>query len=575
MSQTNELLPLAKAVLRTVESHIATSVLSALDGNHEEMRSIRCNPHGYTDAEQFGVDYMAYNLLRKWDGWTLSCDPADVALATFYSGEMRNGQINRHGYIPLAAPRFVEGRALSTRFAAIMSTARRIISQTLGDFSWEHASAHFGFSSGASYSLGRRFGDPSFKFTMGRPEVTRRAAIAAICDIQSCPTWARLMTRQYGCNPYDWVEIVDGSRFHLVSKDAGTDRGINIEPRLNMRMQKGIGGLIRRKLLKVGVNLNSQTKNQVYAMLGSLYGDLATLDVENASGSICTRVIWDLFPRDWAEAMDMVRCETAEMPDGTVHRFNMWSSMGNGYTFEMESLLFWALAKATMLQYDCADKRLAVYGDDIVVPTSVAEAVIAVLGYCGFATNTSKTFYYGAFRESCGKHYFLGRDVTPIYCKSYDGSTLSACHIANSYRDWVSRFPGKGCNSTYNYLVKAATRAHGPKPGMVPDGFGLKAGIIATFDNATPWVTSNLGSRPLAYVFYTLSHESTPRCGSEEGQYLARLESRPGIPVSPYERRLVQKGRMRSRKVYDPAWMDPADAGSLFVSPANQRLLRS
>lgn len=91
MSQTNELLPLAKAVLRTVESHIATSVLSALDGNHEEMRSIRCNPHGYTDAEQFGVDYMAYNLLRKWDGWTLSCDPADVALATFYSGEMRNG----------------------------------------------------------------------------------------------------------------------------------------------------------------------------------------------------------------------------------------------------------------------------------------------------------------------------------------------------------------------------------------------------------------------------------------------------------------------------------------------------
>lgn len=575
MSQTHELLPLAKAVLRTVTSPVASEVLAALDANHDSMLDIRCDPHGYTDARRFGVDYMAFNLLRKWDGWELSRDTADVALATFYSGEIRNGDINRHGYVPLAAPRFTEGRALSTRFAAIIMTARRIISETLGDFSWADASAYFGFSSGASYGLGRRFGDPSFKFTRGRPEVTRRAAIAAICDIQSCPVWAREMTRQFGCNPYDWIEIVDGSRFHLVDKDAKTMRGINIEPRMNMRIQKGIGELIRRKLLKRGVNLNSQTRNQEYAHQGSLDGSLATLDLENASGSICARVIWDLFPRDWADAMDMARCETAEMPDGTVHRFNMWSSMGNGYTFEMESLLFWALSKATMLHYDCVDKRLAVYGDDIVVPTIVAEPVIAVLGYCGFVTNASKTFYYGAFRESCGKHYFNGVDVTPVYYKSYDGTTLSACHVANSYRAWVSRFPDLGCNKTYNYLVKASTNAKGPKPGMVPDGYGLKSGIISSWDNATPWVTSNLSSRPLAYVFYTLSYESTEACGSEVGRYLACLESRPGTPLSPYERRLVRKGRMRSRKVYDPAWMDPARAGNLFVSPANQRLLRS
>jgi hypothetical protein len=570
-----QLLPLGKAILRSLQSPVAQRVLDALEGDHDSMLNISVSPHGYTSADVFGRDYMAVSLLSKWDGWKLSVDPETKAMSVFMEGEARNREINRNGYDPRWSSVYTEGRALGTRYEAICQIAKRIISDVLPPFSWDLIYPLVGFSGGASTRLPRRFGDPSFKY-QGKPETTQKCKILAICDIWSSPLWREAMQSEHGNDPDDWVVVVGGSRLDLVEKNAKTKRVINIEPDMNMRWQKGIGRYFRRALRKVGVNLNSQALNQYLAYIGSIDGTLATIDLENASGSISQRVVWDHFPTDWAEAMDLVRCSGCYLPDGTWHQFEMWSSMGNGFTFELESLLFWALAKATRIAYGELDKRLSVYGDDIVVPTSLAEPLIGVLGYCGFRTNVQKTFYYGAFRESCGKHYFLGEDVTPVYWKRLDATTLDGCLIANSYVEWATRFPSVASNDLYNYLVAKAARLHGPKPGLVPDGYGLKSGIIATWDNARPWTTSNLCSRPLAYVFTTLSFTAMESEQPEYGRYLSCLETPPDtLEPSPYERKLARKGKMRAKRTYDPAWIDPVRTGSLYVTRKTQRLLSS
>jgi hypothetical protein len=61
--------------------------------------------------------------------------------------------------------------------------------------------------------------------------------------------------------------------------------------------------------------------------------------------------------------------------------------------------------------------RVLVYGDDIICSAEIADQVVQALAFVGFQTNRSKSFLSGNFFESCGKHYFGGIDVTPVYQK--------------------------------------------------------------------------------------------------------------------------------------------------------------
>lgn len=571
MAQPIQIVALAKAILRSLPGRVSPLVLQALEGDHNQMLEISVNPLDYTDAASFGVDYFAYNLLRKWDGWRLSVDPAQEAIKSFLASEDSCAMLNKHGFRTSQW----EGRALGTRREAMIHIARRKISSLLGEFDWNEAHRFFGFSGGASTRLPRRFGDPSFKFE-GKPEVTRSCALLAVCDIWSSPLWREHMSQQYGLDPCNWVTIVDGARFDHVPKDAKTDRGINIEPDMNMRIQRGIGALIRQKLKKVGINLNSQDLNAELAREGSLTGDLATIDLKAASDSISCYLVRELLPPDWVKAMELCRSERVLMKDGTWHTLEKWSSMGNGYTFELESLIFWALGKSVQTVYPSEDKRLAVYGDDIVIQSNLAEPLIGLLDYCGFKTNVQKTFYYGGFRESCGKHYFCGVDVTPFNIKEWNNTTMDGCHLANSYRSWGTRFPVYFSNDVYNYLIWKTADLVGPAPALIPDGYGTKAGIISSWDVARPWTTSNRCSRPLCYVFSVLRFIPSEEEQPEVGRYLAALDSKnaPVEVINPYERSLVSRGKMRRIDgVLDPAWSDPPSLEGCFVTPRTRRKL--
>jgi hypothetical protein len=55
-----------------------------------------------------------------------------------------------------------------------------------------------------------------------------------------------------------------------------------------------------------------------------------------------------------------------------------------------------------------------VYGDDIIVPVEYVHTVIAKLEAFGLIVNGSKSFWTGKFRESCGKEYYDGTDVSVV-----------------------------------------------------------------------------------------------------------------------------------------------------------------
>jgi hypothetical protein len=301
--------------------------------------------------------------------------------------------------------------------------------------------------------------------------------------------------------------IVDGNKMVTVPKDAFTDRVICIEPTGNIYVQKGLGQVLRRRLRAAGVDLDDQTHNQRLARIGSITGSLCTIDLKSASDSVSIGLVKAVLPVRWYNCLTDLRSTCTRLPDGTWRLNEKFSSMGNGYTFELESLIFYAILKATCP----ADSVISAYGDDLVAPSDQYAAIVSNLEACGFTVNLSKSFYNGPFRESCGKHYFLGQDVTPIYQKKglhgLEGLTLEAELYAacNRLIRWMRRIYGDSfdcddCCGVCAETLRLILRSFIPRY-RIPEGYG-DGGLIA---NSYPFSVR----RGVAQVKYLVSRAYT------------------------------------------------------------------
>lgn len=102
----------------------------------------------------------------------------------------------------------------------------------------------------------------------------------------------------------------------------------------------------------------------------------------------------------------------------------MVSTMGNGYTFPLQTVIFSAVVLAC-LQWRgipstsvCASELWSVFGDDIICPSACADDVVSILHLLGFKVNQDKSFVKGPFRESCGSDFFNGSDIRGVYVKT-------------------------------------------------------------------------------------------------------------------------------------------------------------
>lgn len=208
------------------------------------------------------------------------------------------------------------------------------------------------------------------------------------------------------------LDVVQNSKIVFVPKTVDIDRTINVEPLLNSYLQLGVGELMRERLLRVGVDIRDQSKNQRLAMLGSAdeHDGFVTIDLSSASDSVSIGLVRALLPEDWFASLNDLRSPSFEL-DGEIYSFSKFCSMGNGFCFPLETLIFAAVVQATSSP---SPSNYAVYGDDIVVRKSAAEGVLALLHWLGFRVNSGKTFLQGPFRESCGADFWLGQDVRPF-----------------------------------------------------------------------------------------------------------------------------------------------------------------
>lgn len=216
--------------------------------------------------------------------------------------------------------------------------------------------------------------------------------------------------------------LVVRGRLGSVPKNAKTRRSIIVEPILNGAIQKGIGTVMKTRLLAFGCNLYSQVKNQKLALRASLLDDLATLDLSNASNTVSLLLVFHLMSETWFNILDQVRTSQIEYKGNNID-LEMFSSMGNGFTFELESLIFYAIALCVAERVGRESgspidlSQISVYGDDIIVPRIMEKEMQMVLELFGFTLNREKSYVSGPFRESCGVDYFLGTNIRPFYKK--------------------------------------------------------------------------------------------------------------------------------------------------------------
>lgn len=311
-------------------------------------------------------------------------------------------------------------------YMSFMTTVQRIIEDVIGCVVPLEA-LNGGFSGGATTSKKRTESHPGQKY-IGKADATARNLDLAESVIADSPIWTEMRLG-------DQVSVVQGNILFTVPKSTEIDRCACKEPDLNMYLQKGAGNYIRRRLKLFGIDLNDQSRNQSLARKGSLDGSLATIDLSSASDSISRELVFQTLPVLWFTHLDGLRCPQTVI-DGEVHVNEMFSSMGNGFTFELESLLFYAIARAVAYHRGVSGV-LSVYGDDIIVPTQIAHELISVLAFLGFETNKDKSFTEGPFRESCGGHFHNGRDITPIYIRKPIEFLVDVIHLANSLRRWA------------------------------------------------------------------------------------------------------------------------------------------
>jgi hypothetical protein len=369
-------------------------------------------------------DYLREEFLSKYV--SSETDPADVrrtrAINKWLSAERDNEATN----VRLMTIHEEYNILPRVTYAAFVDWCQRFVVDIIGET--PPVEALIGaFSGGASTSRPRTDSHPASKY-VGKAHVTAAALDTFNLIRDEVPGWL-----YEGCSLT--IEEVSGNVLFTVPKKVDIDRPACKEPDINMWLQKGIGSYIRRALLKNRINLNDQSINRSLARRGSISHDLATLDLSSASDSVTRELVSQFLPVTWFTLLDSVRSPVTII-DGDMHNNEMFSSMGNGFTFELESLLFYVLARA-VAYFRGVSGIVSVYGDDIICPTGMYHYLTHVLGVFGFQVNPDKSWSHGPFRESCGGHYYNGYDITPFYLRGPITTLPDVIDTANKLRRWA------------------------------------------------------------------------------------------------------------------------------------------
>lgn len=380
------------------------------DSRFEEALQLAPDPFEYSCYLDYLADAQAVALVKKYPNWNIERNPQVECYKTFIQCELTCMQTNSRLY---------SGNKRYSELNGIIYSAQRKILSILGE-SPDISKLPCKFGPGATYLIKR---NTSALEKLGSGfDVTAECLDVFQDYLRTLPGWRpNEEFLEFFTGPPSPISarahIVSGDRLSTVPKTALTDRPIAIGPTVNVLIQKGLGSVLRRRL-RPYVDLNvCDRQHREFAKLGSIDNSICTIDLKSASDTISTALVETLLPGDWFKLLDAARSKCYEI-DGKKYFYHKFSAMGNGFTFELESLLFYAITFACVDFLGADVSKVSVFGDDIVAPTEAYHLIKDVLCYLGFEVNAQKSFFKPGFRESCGGDYFHGHDVRPLFLKT-------------------------------------------------------------------------------------------------------------------------------------------------------------
>lgn len=441
-------------------------------GEMDQLVSKEIKPIDYIDVSKFRDDYAAISFLRKSEFVKTSFNLRKEALKVFIDSEQQCRTTN-HRLRNLSSDPSFNGPNVWLLNATI-----RKVSRILGDVSAEELFDSGSFGPGVSSLIKGSDTSAVRKFREERHITASLYRLVGDLLPLAYPLW---FTKE----KVEDLVYREFSKVITVQKNAKTDRTIAVEPGINIWFQKAFGNIIRRRLLRNGLNLDDNGKNLALARRGSRDGTIATVDFKSASDTISIETVRALLPPKWFTLLDISRSRNYELgKDRSV--FEKFSSMGNGFTFELESLIFYAAALATCEYCGCNLNEVSVFGDDVVLPVEAYEHFVKFASFLGFTVNMTKSFSTSMFRESCGGYYFNGADVKPFFFKKDLSNAKRVFNFANSVRAFAHRREIYGCDKAFKPLHGFIVRSL-PKPLRVKVNITAgPGGIWSNFDEVNP-----------------------------------------------------------------------------------------
>lgn len=494
----------------------------------DELVNLTVDPNTYSVAEDYFSDAASIAFLKKYEALPTTIDKAAKARENFWSAEHTCYRTNQR-LLPFIHQTFSDADEALLPF---IKALREKVVELIGERPPSNPEGKFG--PGATFS--DRGGLTTLPDKMQtRPEMTHDAWPFIV-------PWSSTLWCSAAANRGDTIVFQRGNRFTTVPKDGKTDRGISIEPSLNIFYQLAYGKAMREALKKRTAHRvdleNSQAIHRQVAREASITGAFATIDLSQASDTVSSAFVKLCMPRRWYEVLDALRSPyTTIIQDGKskVVLLEKFSSMGNGYTFELETVLFLAVCCTAIQMAGGSPKpgiNVYAFGDDLIVPTEYSKDVIAALTYFGFKINDQKSFVSGPFRESCGGDYFLGRDVRPYFQKKEVNEPQHYISMANGIRRMADS--GHRYSLRWHRVIRSWFSALDSIPEHVRRCRGPKElGDICIHDEIESWQTRTRSSTRYIRVYKPIGNREVPfKVFDPDVQFAVALY---GISLSPTE----------------------------------------
>lgn len=390
-------------------------------------------------------------------------------------------------------------------FEAVLDSAAEYIAKVLGKYDADEHRSVCRFGTGASVGVPSRLACEAARWELPISGSASQVEWFTNNVVQVDPRipfyWAQ-RSIESGSIPDRWYDSTDFLTLSLVPKTFKSLRSIMPNTTIGSFITDGVQRMIARRLKRVGFDIKVlQMQHRDRARLASIHQQDVTLDLSSASDSLSRTLMQRLLPPDWFHIMDSTRIGNVKLPNGTIiEGMETFCTMGVGYTFPLQTLIFLSLLKATEKWTDSTRPRnwahITVYGDDMIFDRGIYHNVTLLFKYLGLVINVDKSFVDGGFRESCGGDYFHGVDVRPFQPESADAVVSQRGYEAVLYKminGLRRRWSEHEIPKTLEYLASQLGTL-GTKVFLVPPDYPDEAGI----QSQTQEVPSFLEGLPIA-----------------------------------------------------------------------------